>query len=389
MSQTSSPIHEPVQKYQGPTILSAGHRPFFLLTALSAVVLLPLWLLAFEGEIELGSQWHAHEMLYGFAGAAIAGFMMAAVPKWTNVDSPVGLKLALFVLLWIVGRIGMFMAELDKRFETLAYLDVLFLPVLTIIVARMIITARNVRNYVILAIFLGLVATNLGYHFYEPNNALHAGIYMIATLAALIGGRVVPAFTQNALRQRGDQDAICATPAWTDISLLMVMPTLAATQLFGFEESLTGGLSGFCSLILFIRMIGWKSLSSYFDPIVWILHVAYIWLPIGFGLKALSELTGTVDSMAGIHALTTGGIGLLVLAVASRAALGHSGRELKASGLTVLSYVLVIASAILRVLADTSEMIVLSGALWVLGYGLFAIVYLPILLKPRIDGLTG
>lgn len=389
MSQIFLNINEPVQKHKGPAVLSAGHRPFFLLTALSAVVLLALWLVALHGGIALSSSWHAHEMLYGFAGAAIAGFMMAAVPKWTNVDSPIGMKLALIVLLWGLGRIGMFMAELDGQFAAFAYLDLLFLPVLAIIVARMILTARNVRNYVVLAILLGLIATNHAYHFYDPFNALRAGIFMVAMLAALIGGRVIPAFTQNALIIHTGQEINCTTPAWTHLSLLIIMFALVFAQLFDLGDNLTGSLSGVCALILLIRMIRWKSLNSFFDPIVWILHAAYVWLPIGFALKAVADLTGLVDPMAGIHALTTGGIGLLILAVASRAALGHSGRELKVSRLTVLSYVMVIVATVLRVIALSPEMIMLSGTLWVFGYGLFAIVYLPILMKPRIDGLPG
>lgn len=389
MTQVFLNMAEPTKPYKGPTLLSAGHRPFFLMTAVSAVVLLALWLIALVGELPLSPYWHGHEMLYGFAGAAIGGFMMAAVPKWTNTESPIGWPLAGLVVLWLAGRIGMFIAEFGAGWDLFGLLDLFFLPVLGMVVAQMIMGAKNARNYVVVAIVVGLFICNLAYHLFDPATALHAGVFMVAALAALIGGRVVPAFTQNALRMHLGQEVSCTTPMWTHKAVLLLLFVLSGAQLVGAPDMVLGGLSAACAVVLLIRMLGWKSFKTGFDPIVWILHAAYVWLPIGFGLKAVSDLTGWVAPNAALHALTTGGIGLLILAVASRAALGHSGRALKVSRWTVLSYVLVIGAAILRVVAQTPELIMLSGGLWVAGYGIFALVYAPILLKPRIDGLPG
>ncbi len=390
MSQVFLEIGEPVREPKGPALLAAGHRPLFLCAALSAVFLLALWMVALFGGLSLSSTWHAHEMLYGFAGAAIAGFLMAAVPKWTNNVSPTGLPLALITMVWVLGRIGVFAGDVYQELSYLAYADLIFLPLIAVVVARMIMGAKNARNYVVLAILVGIIMTNVAYHFFDPTNALRAGIFMVATLAALIGGRVIPAFTQNALRmQTGDHNITCTTPAWTHKAILVLMFLLAGTQLFGAPELMTGSLSALCAVVLFIRMYDWKSLNSFFDPIVWILHAAYIWLPIGFSLKALADLSGLIEPNAALHALTSGGIGLLILAVASRAALGHSGRALKVSLPTVISYFLVIGATILRVMAFSPEWVTLSGLMWVAGFGLFAIVYTPILLKPRVDGLPG
>ncbi|MDV7340077.1 NnrS family protein [Terasakiella sp. A23] len=390
MTQVFLEIGEPVREPKGPALLSAGHRPFFLCAALSAVFLLALWLFALMGDLTLSSTWHAHEMLYGFAGAAIAGFLMAAVPKWTNGRSPTGLPLAMITMIWVLGRIGVFAGDVYEELYMLAYADLLFMPIIAYVVARMIMGAKNARNYVVLAILGGIIISNIAYHFFDPANALRAGVFMVATLAALIGGRVIPAFTQNALRiHTGDQRIICSTPAWTHKATLVLMFLLAGTQLFGAPVMVTGAISAVLAAVLFFRMLKWRSLNTLFDPIVWILHAAYVWLPIGFTLKALSDLTGLVETNAALHALTSGGIGLLILAVASRAALGHSGRPLKVSVATVASYLLVIAATILRVLAFSPEWVTLSGMMWVAGFGLFAIVYTPILIKPRIDGLPG
>lgn len=389
MAQVFLNMGEPRPPFKGPTVLSAGHRPFFLMTALSAVVLLALWLVALAGELPLSPYWHGHEMLYGFAGAAIGGFTMAAVPKWTNTESPVGWPLAGLVVLWLAGRVGLFVAELGEGWGLFVLLDLFFLPALAAVVAQMIMGAKNARNYVVVGILVGLVICNIAYHFYDAANALRAGVFLVAALAALIGGRVVPAFTQNALRMHAGPEIACTTPLWTHKAILLLLFVLSAAQLVGAPDRVQGVLSAACAVVLCIRMWRWRSFQTLFDPIVWILHAAYVWLPIGFGLKALSDLTGWVAPNAALHALTIGGLGLLILAVASRAALGHSGRALKVSRWTVLSYLLVIAAAVLRVLAETPDLIALSGGLWVAGYGIFTLVYAPILLKPRIDGLPG
>lgn len=389
MTQIFLDVGEPTSKPLEFQLFSAGHRPFFLLTALSAIVLISLWLVAYLGRIALSSSWHAHEMVYGFSVAAISGFLLAAVPHWTNVQSPKGWPLMGLCSFWLLGRIGFFMAEVYPAYMVLAYLDLIFLPMMIVVVARMIMGAKNTRNYVVVGIVGALMMTNLLYHFYDSYAGVRAGIFVVTILAALIGGRVIPAFTQNALQLYSGQPVVCTTPAWTHKVTLISMFLLVIAQGFDMDQRITGVLAFFIAIILFIRMLGWRSLNSFFDPIVWVLHAAYIWLPIGYGLKAVADLTGVIDGNSALHALTIGGIGMLILAIASRAALGHSGRELKVSVGTVVAYLLVMGATTLRVFALSPEWIVVSGLLWVLGYGLFAFVYVPILVKPRVDGLPG
>ncbi|NVJ90421.1 MAG: NnrS family protein [Methylocystaceae bacterium] len=389
MTQIFLDIGEPTSKPSGFVLLSAGHRPFFLLTALSAIVLLTLWLVAYVGRLALSSSWHAHEMVYGFAVAAISGFLLAAVPHWTNAQSPKGVPLMGLCGLWLLGRIGVFVAEIYPSYAALAYLDLIFLPVMIVVVARMIMGAKNTRNYVVVGIVGALMMTDLVYHFYDSYAGVRAGIFVVTILAALIGGRVIPAFTQNALQLYSGQPVACTTPAWTYKVTLISMFLLVIAQGLDMDQRITGVLAALVAVLLFIRMLGWRSLNSFFDPIVWVLHAAYIWLPIGYGLKAVADLTGLIDGNSALHALTVGGIGMLILAIASRAALGHSGRELRVSAGTVLAYILVLGATIIRVLVLSPEWIIVSGLLWVLGFGLFALVYVPILLKPRVDGLPG
>lgn len=389
MTQIFLDVGEPTSKPTGPVLFSAGHRPFFLLTALSAIVLISLWLVAYLGRIALSSSWHAHEMLYGFSVAAISGFLLAAVPHWTNAQSPKGWSLMGLCSFWLLGRIGFFMAEVYPAYMVLAYLDLIFLPMMVAVVARMIMGAKNSRNYVVVGIVSALIITNIVYHFYDSYAGVRAGIFVVTILAALIGGRVIPAFTQNALQLYSGQPVVCTTPVWTHKVTLISMFLLVIAQAVDMDPRITGVLAALVAVILFIRMLNWHSLNSFFDPIVWVLHAAYIWLPIGYGLKAVADLTGVIDGNSALHALTVGGMGMLILAIASRAALGHSGRDLKVSAGTVLAYILVLGATVIRVLALSSEWVVVSGLLWVLGYGLFALVYVPILLKPRVDGLPG
>lgn len=369
------------ETYKGPLLLAAGHRPFFLLAALYATVGMAFWLAALEGLISLSSQWHGHEMLFGFGTAALSGFLMAAVPKWTNARPVQGAPLAVLVGLWLVGRVAIFS-------ESLAWLDLLHLPYLAYLIGRMIVVAGNKRNYIIPAMVLMLAALNTLYHFLDASLALRAAACLLPAIVALIGGRVVPAFTQNALRMAtGDKTIACTTPAWADRLTLPVIFAVVALELLVPESLFTGAAALAAAAILLVRMLGWQTLKTLSIPLVWILHVGYVWLPLGFALKGLADLGMLEDTMAAMHALATGAIGIMVLAVGSRAALGHSGRPLIATKPTIMVYFLVIGSAVLRVFMPFDWALPAAGLMWTAGWGLFAIIYWPVLARPRIDGL--
>ena len=380
------PLREPSHDYAGSVMLASGHRPFFLMAALAAAGLLPLWLVAWSGYLPLNASWHGHEMVFGFAAAAIGGFLMAAVPKWTNCPPITGRRLLLMIGLYLAGRIGMLAGH------GLDWADVLFLPVLAIFILADIHRVRNKRNYQIPAMLFLLTGLNIAWHIGYPQ-ALWAGIYLIAGLIALIGGRIVPAFTQSGLRMVGLRLDV-STPVWLDRAAVPAVLAVVVAEVMAPLSSSWGPLvSGLTALVagllLLLRMAGWQTRHTFRVPLVWILHAGYVWVPIGFLLKAAADLGNWVMPTAALHALTTGAIGVMILAVASRAALGHSGRPLVPSRWTVLAYGLVLAAAILRVAVPYSHGVLASGVLWTLGWGLFAVVYWPILTRPRSDGLPG
>ena len=381
MSQILLNIEDPATAYKGPLLLTSGHRPFFLLAAFYAVAGLAMWLLALEGLVPLSSLWHGHEMVFGFATAAITGFLLAASPKWTNTTPIHGKPLALLIALWIMGRIAMW-------FEPLAYLDLVYLPVLAFMIMRVVTSVQNKRNYQVFVLLFALALMNALYHFSDPALALRAAIYLIVAIITLIGGRVIPAFTQNALRMKFGPGVTCTTPELLDKVAVPSVVLVAATELMFPQSHASGGIAILAGLALLARMFQWNSLKTFSMPIVWILHVAYIWIPIGFLLKGAADF-GLMNPSSALHALTSGAVGMMILAVGSRAALGHSGRPLVATTPTVAAYFLVLGAAIVRTFVEIDMAPMIAGGLWTAGWAVFAVAYWPVLAKPRIDGLPG
>ena len=371
-----------MQARRSPILLASGHRLFFLAAALWASAAMPLWLIAIEGWLPLTSGWHGHEMLFGFAGAGLAGFLLTAVPNWTGRPPVRGLPLAGLGLVWLAGRVAMVSG-------VVVWLDLLFLPLLAIVVGSAIFGARNARNYPVPALVCALAALNAWYHLGEPSRALWAATLVLAALIALIGGRIVPLFTQNALRANGGPLITCSTPAHAQrLAVPSVMLVLVADLIC--QSSPARGIVALAAAgILFYGMCGWHSWRTRSLPIVWILHLGYVWLPLGLALVGLADLGADIASTTALHALSANAIGIMILAVASRAALGHSGRPLVTPKPTVVAYGLVVAGALVRVLFPFGAGIVLAGLLWSLGYALFAFDYWPILTRPRIDGRPG
>jgi len=267
------------------------------------------------------------------------------------------------------------------------FIDLLYLPALALAVD--IGRARNSPNYQVPAMLLGLAVLNGLYHYYDPTLALRAAVLLIVALITLIGGRIIPAFTQNALRLEGGLQVTCRTPRALD---LLAVPSVVLVLMLEMVSA-TGPASGIASmtaaLILGARMLGWRSLATWRLPLVWILHIGYLWVPIGFLLNGIAQLGGPVDQSQVLHVFTVGAIGTMILAVASRAALGHSGRPLQAGPWTIIAYLLVIAATLVRICLASADAMVIAGTLWTLGYGVFAVTYWPVLTKPRIDGLPG
>ncbi len=381
-ARISIPLGPTSDRYRGPILLASGHRPFFLLAGLYATLAVPMWLLAWRGVLPLTSMWHGHEMVFGFAVAAIAGFLLAAVPKWTNSRPFQGARVAFLLTLWLLGRVAMWQPGIGP-------LDLLFLPVLAGMLGWEILRSRNRRNYGVPLILLALWGLDVLFHFGSPSLSLRVAAYVVISLIALIAGRIVPTFTRNALKLAGDPNHECHTPRWLDALAIPAVIAVAVTELILPMSDASGTAALVAALLLGLRMAGWRTWQTRRLPIVWILHVGYAFVPIGLALKGVADLGGPIGTFAALHALTAGAMGVMILAVASRAALGHAGLPLVVPPAVVVSYGLVILGAVLRVSASHPHAVTLAGVLWSLGYGVFSVVYWPILTQPRVDGQPG
>lgn len=390
VGRVSIPLGPTSDTWRGPALLASGHRPFFLFAGVYGAGALAMWLLAWRGLLPLTSSWHGHEMIFGFAVAAIAGFLLAAVPKWTHSPPYRGARVAVLMALWLAGRLGMWLAGAGAIGPSVgAVLDLLFLPALAWFIGAAILRARNHRNYQVPVVLLAVWGLDVFYHFGNPSLALRVAVYAIATLVTLISGRIVPAFTRNALRQAGHPDVECHTPRWLDVAAVPVMVVVTATELAWPSSRWSGIAAAVAAVVLGGRMVGWHTWLTRPLPLVWVLHVGYAFLPFAMIMKAIADLGGPVGSFAALHALTAGAIGVMILAVASRAALGHSGRPLVPAPATVVAYGLVIAGALLRVLVLHPHATLAAGVLWSAGYAVFSVVYWPMLTRPRSDGQPG
>ena len=382
-----------------------GFRPFFFLAGVWAIV--PMLAVAWAiltGRWPAGAPplftWHGHEMIFGFAGAAIAGFLLTAVPSWTGTKRVSGLPLVALVALWIVAR-----AEYSPLWQPTQLwaqsLGVAFFPVLAALLARPIVAARNFRNLPFL-LFLALLfaaewlhhAVRLGWTAPVSFNPVHLAVDTILLVVVIVGGRIIPVFTRNALTAAGRTVQLRATRSIDALAIAAAAAMLVADVLL--PASKTGGaLAGLAAVLLAVRLAGWRGWRALDMPLVWVLHVGYAWLVVGLALKSALLVGGYGWAANWLHAITLGGFGTMILGVTTRAALGHTGRRLEASKPIAAAYGLVSVAAILRVgvlqlLPNAAPtVLVLTVAAWVAAFGMFLWIYTPILLLPRIDGKPG
>lgn len=384
----------------GPAVLGAGFRPFFLLAAATAAIAVPLWLAQVAGRVALPTAfdpvtWHGHEMLFGFAQAAIAGFLLTAVPNWTGRMPIQGWSLGALAALFVAGRVAVAGSAVIGPAPAAA-IDVAFPLALLAVLGREIAAGRNWRNLPMLGALALFAAANGLTHVEALEWAdtgalgLRLGIAVAITLIGLVGGRIIPSFTRNWLVKRGvaalpapfgrlDAAAVAATAValvtWAVVPDAVAVPALL-------------GVAGAANLVRVARWQGHRTLS---EPLVWVLHAGFLWVPIGLLLLAASPFVAALAPSTGLHALTGGAIATMILAVSTRATLGHTGRGLSADRRTSLIYALVVASAAGRVAAGASvdasaALLALAGAAWVAAFALFLIVYGPMLMMPRAGG---
>lgn len=370
-----------------------GFRPFFLGAALWAACGMFLWTLMFRGALDLEFQWsardwHIHEMLFGYVSAVIAGFLLTAVPNWTGLAAPKGVALAGLFGLWIAGRLAILFSNCLPPL-LVAAIDISFLVVLEIWLIRVLVRSGNNRNLVV----AGLIAL-----FIISNAAIHSGAWkdigvgggLLATvmLISLIGGRVIPAFTRNWLAQQGAPNVI---PNFGVPDGLALASSALAICLFAFgiEGGLTGAAFLLASLASLVRLKRWQGLATAKEPLVLIMHLAYLWLPVGYALLAISQVSSIVTVNSGLHALTSGAVGTVTLAIMTRASLGHSGKPLQADRATLAVYFLVTLAAGLRVASDVFPDPVLAkslaGLAWSAAFLTFALAYGRLFLRSQSD----
>ncbi|NNE20579.1 MAG: NnrS family protein [Myxococcales bacterium] len=385
-------------------LFSYAFRPLFLLATIYAIVVVPLWVGAWLGflpfAVMLGppSWWHAHEMIFGFTGAAIGGFALTAVATWTNRPPVSGAPLLVLSSLWLIARI-LFSLPSQALLAPAIIADLGYGVLLFSLMSREVISVRNERNYKVLLILGLLVASNACFFVGVTRSAgwsstaLRSGLWLIVILINLIGGRIIPAFTRNWLKRRlADQERQPQTPppmfGRLDLLSSGFLVGFAAFELADAPARWTALLGLLTSVLSFIRLARWQGVRGGAEPLVWVLHVAFLWLPVGILLLSFAEL-GLIPQTAGIHALTAGAITTMILAVASRAALGHTGRPLESHPLLTTAYVLITSAAICRVASTFGPaariLLALSAATWCLGFICFALRYAPILTQPSVN----
>jgi uncharacterized protein involved in response to NO len=390
----------------GSALWGRGFRPFFLLGTVYAALVVPFWLAIYAGLLApprwlTPFAWHGHEMLFGFAAAAIAGFLLTAVPVWTGTPAVHGRSLAALVGVWLLGRVAMLAAGVLPPL-LVATLDLLFLPMLAAALAPALAGPGQRRNAGFVPVLLALFVANLAVHGEAlgvaragaASRALRVALDLVVVLITVVGGRITPAFTRNALLRAGASAEVRSRPALDRLAVASVAG-LALADALSPRGAVSGGIAALAALASAGRLVGWQSRRVLRWPLVVSLHLGMAWVALGLGLVALGDLSGLAPPTAGLHALTAGAMGAMILAVVTRVGLGHTGRPLELPRGVPAAYALVNAGALLRVaapfLAPALQLPVLAagGAAWAAAFAVFALVYAPILTSPRVDGAPG
>lgn len=379
-------------------LFNLGFRPFFLLAAFSAVILMGMWGLLYSNRIQLNNyygfiDWHSHEMLFGYSTAVIAGFLLTAVRNWTNVDTVTKTPLALLAIVWLLGRILPFTPVPGIL---IAVMNLAFFIVLMGAIAHPIIKVKQWHNMIMVAILSAFTmaeilvqAQYLGWMDGTAMSGNTLALYSILMMIQVITGRVMPFFTRIVV-----PDTEVVERPLLEKFLLYTLVLLALADVMGLGHLLITFLSGILLVAHIMRVLPWFSKPVLNIPILWVLYAGYFWLIIGFLMKVLVGLSLVSNNLA-IHAWTIGVIGITTYGMMARVALGHTGREMVASRTVVFGFYLLFAAAVIRVIAPVFFMehyvvwVEGSALLWLVAFVLFTIAYWSVLLRPRVDGRAG
>src|SRR5579863_7409376 len=379
--------------WRGPAILARGFRPFFLMAGAWALTGMAIWPPFFEGRIDVPTvlsavDWHAHEMIFGYGAAVIAGFLLTAIPNWTGRLPVAGLPLAALAALWAAGRVAVFCSATIGRAAAGA-IDVSFLFVFAAVIAREVVAGRNRSNLKTVGLVLALALVNVAFHVEDAFSGLasfsiRAALAVIVMLILLIGGRVIPSFTGNWLAKAGTSPRPVPFGR-ADMSLMALSGLALALWVAAPEGALTGALALAAGAGNLWRLSRWRGLAARRDALVLVLHAGFFFAAAGFLAAGAAALwPSRIPYAAGVHVWA---IGVMTLAMMTRATLGHSGRALVASRGTRFAYFCVVAALVLRLAiaflpAFALPLMDAAAGTWILAFAAFLIVYAPMLVRP-------
>ncbi|MFD1327286.1 NnrS family protein [Mycoplana ramosa] len=378
----------------GPVLFSYGFRPFFLGGALWAFAAMALWIAALSGLEFAGeygvSHWHAHEMLFGYTSAILTGFLLTAVPNWTGRLPVSGWPLFWLFLLWLAGRLALVASDMIGV-RVAVVVDLLFLPVMLLACLREVVAGRKWNDLKGITALLALSLANAGFHYEvlaggQTDRAYRLAIAAYVGLIMIVGGRIVPSFTRNWINRLGRKDFPAPSSGFdtaattAGVACLCVWVTLP-------ESRLTAAGALVAAAFHVVRLHRWRGWTTLSEMLVAILHVAYLFVPLGFFAISMAAL-GILDPKSALHVVTIGTVAMMMLAVMTRATRGHTGRNLAASRMTTFSYLTLVLCALVRPVAgfvpDHAPAIYgVSGALWLAAFALFLIEYGPMLARTR------
>lgn len=382
-------------------LLQKGFRPFFLLAALFAVAIVPLWILVLTGYLSVGSylaptQWHAHEMVFGFSVAVVAGFLLTAAGNWTKRETATGLPLLALCLLWLAGRVVFFL-DASLPATAIAAVDLAMLPAIALVVGRVLVGTANRRNYGFLGVLAVLWLAQLSVHLgamgilsptWQSTGSI-VGVDLVVLLILLVGGRIIPMFTRNATGAEG-----IANVRWLDRAALASMALLVVVDATGTTGWILAVVAAAAALTSAARAARWGTRHTFREPLLWVLHVGYFFVPVGLALRAAAAVTD-LGSSAALHALTVGAIGTLTLGMMARVSLGHTGRLLRADRALGVAFALIALGAVVRVGGGLAAggaytpSLHASATLWTLAFAIYLVRLGPALFAARPDGKPG
>ena len=380
----------------GPALLSMGFRPFFLAGAVWALVAVIAWLPQFFGHFALAGafqplDWHAHEVVFGYGAAVVTGFLLTAVPNWTGRLPIRGRPLAALVLLWFSGRAAILLSG-KIGWALAGAIDCAFLLTVCALIAREILAGKNTRNLKVL-IFVGLLgAANIAFHIeaHVAGDASHGrrfGLAALIALVMLIGGRVIPSFSHTYLARRGAGRMPKTFDRFDALCLAASVPSLAAWVVFP-ENRPVGLALMLAGLLNAARIARWAGERTGGEPLVAILHLGYAFIPLGFFLSGLSAWSGAIPASAGVHAWGVGAIGVMTLAIMTRASLGHTGQSLHATRATKAIYAAALLAAVARIAAALTPawafaLLHVAALFWLCAFAGFVLAYAGALFRAR------